>query len=59
MSLLPQEIIRRKRDGEALSETEIEFMVAGLTSGALGDGQADSPIDPLVAYLHQRERRQR
>jgi thymidine phosphorylase len=40
MSLLPQEIIRRKRDGEALSETEIEFMVAGLTSGALGDGQA-------------------
>ena len=26
---------------------------------ALGDGQADSPIDPLVAYLHQRERRQR
>jgi thymidine phosphorylase len=39
MSLLPQEIIRRKRDGATLSEAEIEFMVAGLTSGAIGDGQ--------------------
>jgi thymidine phosphorylase len=39
MSLLPQEIIRRKRDGAILAEAEIEFMVAGLTSGAIGDGQ--------------------
>ncbi len=39
MSLLPQEIIRRKRDGEILSEQEIAFMVEGLTSGDIGDGQ--------------------
>ncbi len=39
MNLLPQEIIRRKRDGEALSDTEITFMVEGLTKGTIGDGQ--------------------
>ncbi|MBT3329961.1 MAG: thymidine phosphorylase [Rhodospirillaceae bacterium] len=39
MSLLPQEIIRRKRDGEALSAAEIKFMVAGLTDRSIGDGQ--------------------
>jgi Thymidine phosphorylase len=27
--MLPQEIIRRKRDGEALSEAEIGFFVQG------------------------------
>ena len=36
---LPQEIIRNKRDGKALSDGEIEFMVAGLTSGAISEGQ--------------------
>jgi thymidine phosphorylase len=39
VSLLPQEIIRRKRNGEVLTEDEINFMVHGLTSGAIGDGQ--------------------
>ena len=36
---LPQEIIRNKRDGAELSDGEIEFMVAGLTSGAISEGQ--------------------
>ncbi len=36
---LPQEIIRRKRDGQALSGEEIAFMVAGLTDGTIGDSQ--------------------
>ncbi|MDP6474270.1 MAG: thymidine phosphorylase [Alphaproteobacteria bacterium] len=36
---LPQEIIRNKRDGAVLSDGEIEFMVAGLTSGAISEGQ--------------------
>jgi thymidine phosphorylase len=36
---LPQEIIRDKRDGKILSDGEIEFMVAGLTSGAISEGQ--------------------
>ncbi|RVA31641.1 thymidine phosphorylase, partial [Mesorhizobium sp. M7A.F.Ca.CA.004.11.2.1] len=38
--MLPQEIIRRKRDGLRLSEEEIAGFVAGVTSGAVTDGQA-------------------
>ena len=38
--MLPQEIIRRKRDGEALSALEIDSFIAGLTSGAVTEGQA-------------------
>lgn len=38
--MLPQEIIRRKRDGQALSSAEIEFFVAGLTNGSISEGQA-------------------
>ncbi len=37
--MLPQEIIRRKRDGETLTAAEIVFMVAGLTSGSVSEGQ--------------------
>ncbi|MDO6685187.1 MULTISPECIES: thymidine phosphorylase [unclassified Agarivorans] len=37
--LLPQEIIRRKRDGNALSLEEIQFMVDGITNGQLSDSQ--------------------
>ena len=37
--LLPQEIIRRKRDGLELTEFEIRFMVAGLTDGSISEGQ--------------------
>jgi thymidine phosphorylase len=38
--MLPQEVIRRKRDGEALDAAEIEDFIAGLTSGAVTEGQA-------------------
>ncbi len=37
--MLPQEIIRAKRDGRKLAASEIEAFVAGLTSGAIGEGQ--------------------
>ena len=37
---LPQEIIRAKRDGRTLSEAEIGEFIAGLTSGAVTEGQA-------------------
>jgi thymidine phosphorylase len=37
--MLPQEIIRKKRDGGTLSEAEIRFIIAGLTSGAVSEGQ--------------------
>ncbi|HEY9548186.1 MAG TPA: thymidine phosphorylase, partial [Kiloniellaceae bacterium] len=39
MTLLPQEIIRRKRDGAALSGEEIDAFVAGIADGSLGEGQ--------------------
>ena len=38
-AFLPQEIIRRKRDGEALSAEEIAFMVAGISDDSLSEGQ--------------------
>ncbi|HEX8666292.1 MAG TPA: thymidine phosphorylase [Beijerinckiaceae bacterium] len=38
--ILPQEIIRAKRDGRALSDEEIASFIQGLTSGAVTEGQA-------------------
>jgi thymidine phosphorylase len=38
--MLPQEIIRTKRDGGALSAEQIDEFVAGITSGAVADSQA-------------------
>lgn len=37
--MLPQEIIRRKRDGHPLSRDEVRDFIAGLTSGAISEGQ--------------------
>lgn len=39
MSLLPQEIIRRKRDGHELTAEEIAFVVRGIHDGSLTEGQ--------------------
>ena len=36
---LPQEIIRKKRDGGALSREEIAFLIEGLTDGSVTEGQ--------------------
>jgi thymidine phosphorylase len=38
--VLPQEVIRAKRDGRALTEQEIAFFVAGITDGSISEGQA-------------------
>lgn len=37
--MIPQELIRKKRDGLELTMPEIEFLVGGLTSGQLSEGQ--------------------
>ena len=37
--MIPQELIRKKRDGLELTLPEIEFLVKGLTSGQLSEGQ--------------------
>ena len=39
MTLLPAEVIRRKRDGAELSGEEIGFLVDGITHGGLSDAQ--------------------
>jgi thymidine phosphorylase len=38
--MLPQELIRAKRDGKALADADIEAFIAGLTNGAVTEGQA-------------------
>ncbi len=40
MTLLPQELIRLKRDGHALPPEAIEAFIAGLTDGRVTEGQA-------------------
>jgi thymidine phosphorylase len=37
--MLPQEVIRRKRDGAALSTSEVKEFIEGLTSGGVSEGQ--------------------
>lgn len=37
--MLPQEIIRKKRDRQRLTEAEIQFFVSGITSKAVSEGQ--------------------
>jgi thymidine phosphorylase len=40
--MLPQEIIRRKRDGHELSADDIAFIVRGIHDGSLSEGQVAS-----------------
>jgi thymidine phosphorylase len=42
MTLLPQEIIRRKRDGGVLEAEQIQSFIEGMTSGRVSEGQAAS-----------------
>ena len=44
-AMLPQEIIRRKRDGQALVADEIAVFVDGMTDGAVSEGQ-------VAAFAH-------
>ena len=37
--MLPQEVIRKKRDGGKISNEEIAFFIQGVTSGAVSEGQ--------------------
>jgi pyrimidine-nucleoside phosphorylase len=47
--LRPQDVIRKKRDGETLTREEIEFIVAGVTSGELADYQASAFLMAVFA----------
>ena len=37
--MLPQEVIRAKRDGRALTKTEVSEFISGLTNGSVSEGQ--------------------
>ena len=37
--MLPQEVIRAKRDGRALSSGEVKDFITGLTNGSVSEGQ--------------------
>ena len=37
--MLPQEIIRTKRDGHALSDEQLSAFVSGITDGSISEGQ--------------------
>ncbi len=61
-TFLPQEIIRKKRDGGALDAAEMAFLVQGLAAGRISDAQAaafamavyfrDMSIDERLAMAH-------
>ena len=40
--MIPQEIIRKKRDNKNLTEEEIKLFVLGLTNGSFSDSQIAS-----------------
>jgi len=52
--MLPQEIIRRKRDGGRLSEAELRSFAAGLADGSFGDGQVAALA--MAVFLRGMER---
>lgn len=42
---LAQEIIRKKRDGHALSDEEIRFFINGIRDNTISEGQIAAPRD--------------
>jgi len=49
--MLPQEIIRRKRDGKALTHEEIAFFVEGLADESVTEGQVAALAMAVFAML--------
>src|SRR4029453_1051870 len=49
MSLTPQDVIRKKRDGEELSPEEINFFIQGVTHDSIADYQVSALL--MAIYL--------
>jgi thymidine phosphorylase len=47
-TFLAQEVLRRKRDGNALTAQEIEWLVAGITDGSVSDAQVGALAMAIV-----------
>ncbi len=50
MQLRPQDVIRKKRDGEQLSREEIQFFIEGVTRGQIADYQVSALL--MAIYLN-------
>jgi len=48
--LRPQDVIRKKRDGQSLSREEIEFFIGGVTNGRIADYQVSALL--MAIYLN-------
>jgi thymidine phosphorylase len=57
MAFLAQEVIRRKRDGRALSTEEIEWLVTGITDGSVSDAQVGALAMAIVINGMERDER--
>jgi thymidine phosphorylase len=55
--VLAAEVIRRKRDGHALTPEELQFLVAGITDGSLSDAQVGALA--MALFLRGMERDER
>jgi thymidine phosphorylase len=49
-SILPQDVIRRKRDGDELTEDQIGAFIEGATSGSISEGQIGAFL--MAVYLN-------
>jgi thymidine phosphorylase len=56
-AVLPQELIRRKRDGGELEPHEIDFLVRGITDGSVSDAQVGALAMAIVLNGMTRDER--
>jgi thymidine phosphorylase len=56
-AVLPQELIRRKRDGGELKPHEIDFLVRGITDGSVSDAQVGALAMAIVLNGMTRDER--